>query len=154
MASSTASDGFHYPKGLYYQIDVSGGTPTLRKEGVIDPGAGVAVQMPSVDMDSKGNLGLTWMESSSSEYLSMWVGTVNTASKLVASVAAPGGGFFPVSFRIGDYSTTVVDLSNGRTFWSANEYIGNDGGSDIWRTHITSFTAKPVEDDRDLAELK
>jgi hypothetical protein len=140
MASSTASDGFVYPKGLYYQVDVSGGTPTLLKQGVIDPGAGVAVQMPSVDEDSQGNLGLTWMESSSSEYLSMWVGTLDTASKLAASVAAPGGGFFPYNFRIGDYSTTVLDPSDGRTFWSANEYIGDNGDSDIWRTHITSFT--------------
>lgn len=155
MASSVAPDGFVYPKGLYYQIDVRGGTPILLKEGKIDPGPGVAVQMPSVDQDSKGNLGLTWMESSSTEFLSMWVGTVNKAGKLAASVAAPGGGFFPVSFRIGDYSTTVLDRADHRTFWSANENIGNDGGSDIWRTHITSFTAKPVEEEDDhVAKLK
>jgi hypothetical protein len=154
MASSVALDGFVYPKGLYYEIDVRGDTPILLKEGKIDPGPGVAVQMPSVDHDSKGNLGLTWMESSSTEFLSMWVGTVNKAGKLAASVAAPGGGFFPVSFRIGDYSTTVLDRSNDRTFWSANEYIGNDGNSDIWRTHITSFTAKPEEEDDHVAELK
>jgi hypothetical protein len=141
MASSTAADGFVYPKGLYYQVDVSGGTPTLLKQGVIDPGAGVAVQMPSVDEDGRGNLSLTWMESSSSEYLSMWVGTIDHGGNLAASVAAPGGGFMPFSVRIGDYSTTVLDPSDGRTFWSANEYIGDDGNSDIWRTHITSFTA-------------
>ena len=141
MASSTASDGFVYPKGLYYQVDVSGGTPTLLKQGVVDPGPGVAVQMPSVDEDSRGNLGLTWMESSSHEYLSMWVGTVDNTGNLASSVAAPGGGFFPVSFRIGDYSTTVLDPSDGRTFWSANEYIGDDGDPNIWRTHLTSFTA-------------
>ena len=94
------------------------------------------------------------MESSSTEFLSMWVATVNTRGKLVASVAAPGGGFFPLNFRIGDYSTTVLDPSDGRTFWSANEYIGNDGGSDYWRTHITSFTAKPVEEDDHVAEQK
>jgi hypothetical protein len=142
MASSLAADGFVYPKGLIYQIDLSGGTPSLKKQVVIDPGPGVAVQMPSVDEDLNGNLGLTWMESSVSEYLSMWVGTVNPAGKLVASVAAPGGGFFSYFFRIGDYSTTVLDSSDGNTFWSANEYIGNNGTSDIWLTHITSFTAK------------
>jgi hypothetical protein len=141
IASSTAPDGFVYPKGLFFQVDVSGGTPALLKEGVIDPGAGVAVQMPSVDEDNKGNLGLTWMESSSGEYLSMWVGTIETAGKLTTSVAAPGRGFFYPSDRIGDYSTTVLDPSDGKTFWSANEYIGDDGATDIWRTHITSFTA-------------
>jgi hypothetical protein len=142
MASALAADGFVYPKGLIYQIDLSGGTPSLKKQVVIDPGRNVAVQMPSVDEDSNGNLGLTWMESSNSEFLSMWIGTVNIHGKLVASVAAPGGGPFPYNYRIGDYSTTVLDSSDGATFWSANEYIGNDGNSDIWLTHITSFTAK------------
>ncbi len=139
MASGTAADGFVYPKGLYYQIDVSSGTPALLQQGVIDPGAGVAVQMPSVDEDIHGNLGLTWMESSSSEFLSMWVGGVSANGNFGSSVAAPGGGFFPVSFRIGDYSSTVLDPTDGTTFWSANEYIGNDGDFNIWRTYIASF---------------
>jgi hypothetical protein len=143
MASSTATDGFVYPKGLLYQIDVSGDTPVLLNERLVDPGAGVAVQMPSVDEDSSGNLGLTWMESSSSEYLTMWVGTIDRAGKLVSAIGAAGGGFFFANSRIGDYSTTVLDQSDDRNdvFWSANEYIGDGGNIDLWRTHITSFTA-------------
>jgi hypothetical protein len=27
----------------------------------------------------------------------------------------------------------VLDPADGRTFWSANEYIGDDGNVDIWR---------------------
>lgn len=142
MASSTAADGFVYPKGLYYQVNVNGHTPRLIKEGVIDPGPGVAVQMPSVVEDQQGNLGLTWMESSDAEYLSMWVGNVYANGNFSAQQAAPGLGFFFFSFRIGDYSTIVVDPSDGKTFWSANEYIGSDGDSNIWRTHITSFRAR------------
>ena len=145
MASATASDGFVYPKGLYYQIDVNGNgvvKPRLIKQGVIDPGPGVAVQMPSVVEDQQGNLGLTWMESSSTEYLSMWVGNVYTNGNFSAQPAAPGGGFFYFSGRIGDYSTIVLDPSDGRTFWAANEYIGADGASDVWLTHITSFRAR------------
>ncbi len=143
MASSTENDGFAYPKGLYYQINVAGNSqPKLMKEGVIDPGPGVAVQMPSVDEDKNGNLGLTWMESSQTEYLSMWVGTIDTKGNLSSSAAAPGGGFFPYNFRIGDYSTTVIDPSDRTTFWSANEYIGNNGYTNIWKTHIASFKAK------------
>jgi hypothetical protein len=144
MASATASDGFVYPKGLYYQINVNGGTPKLLKQGVIDPGPGVAVQMPSVVEDQQGNLGVTWMESSSLEYLSMWVGNLYTNGTLSTQDAAPGLGFFYESSRIGDYSTAVLDPSDKRTFWAANEYIGGDGLSDIWRTHITSFSAKQV----------
>ena len=139
MAAGTAADNFKYPKGLVYQVDVSGGTPKLLKEILIDPGPAVAVQMPSVDENRRGTLGLTWMESSPTEYLSMWVATVDAAGNVAAEVAAPGGGIFFANNRIGDYSTTVLD-PDGRTFWSANEYIGNDGFSNIWRTHITSFT--------------
>ena len=140
MASALASDGFVYPKGLYYQINVSHKKMKL-KQVVIDPGPGVAVQMPSVDEDSQGNLGLTWIESSSTEYLSMWVGAQGKKINS-ATVAAPGGGFFTYSFRLGDYSTTVLDPSDGITFWAANEYIGSDGLNDIWLTHLASFTAK------------
>jgi hypothetical protein len=143
MASATATDGFVYPKGRIYQIDVSRGTPTLLAERLIGPGDGIAVQMPSVDVDSQGNLGLTWMESSKTEYLSMRVATLDRFGKLVATVAAPGGGFFFANSRIGDYSTTVRDLTDntGDVFWSANEYIGDGGDIDFWRTHITSFSA-------------
>ncbi len=145
MASATAADSFNYPKGLVYQINVNDDIPApeLLKEAVIDPGFGVAVQMPSVDEDKQGNLGLTWIESSKTEYLSMWVGSLYTNGRLASQTAANGGGFFFFNFRIGDYSTVVLD-SDGTTFWAANEYIGNNGLSDIWRTHITSFTAKTV----------
>jgi hypothetical protein len=139
MASATPSDGFVYPKTLIYDVDVSADPPTLHGEFVIDPGPGVATQMPTVDMDQWDNLGATWMESSNNEFLSMWVGTINTG-RIVSTVAAGGVGFFSVNFRIGDYSSTVLD-PDGERFWSANEYIGDAPNTDIWRTNITSFTA-------------
>ena len=98
MASSTAADGFVYAKGLYYQVNVNGNTPRLIKEGVIDPGPGVAVQMPSVVEDQQGNLGLTWMESSNAEYLSMWVGNVYTNGNFSAQQAASWPRFFLLQF--------------------------------------------------------
>jgi len=72
------------------------------------------------------------------------VGNLYTNGTLSTQPVAPGGGFFFVSSRIGDYSTAVLDPSDNRTFWAANEYIGADARSDIWRTHITSFSAKRV----------
>ena len=47
--------------------------------------------------------------------------------------------------RIGDYSTVVLD-PNGTTFWAANEYIGPDGATDIWRTYLASFSLPPAVD--------
>jgi hypothetical protein len=155
MASGTAADNFTYPKGLYYQINVNDDipAPALLKQGVIDPGPRVAVQMVSADEDKQGNLGLSWMESSRTEYLSMWVGALYTNGTLASQTAAPGGGFFYANSRIGDYSTTVLD-SDGLTFWSANEYIGNHGSTDIWLTHITSFTAKTVNGNQLTASVQ
>jgi protocatechuate 3,4-dioxygenase beta subunit len=144
MASATAADGFRYPKGLYYEVSVLGGMPSLQLQGVIDPGQGVAVQMPSVAIDAHGNLGFTWMEGSTNEYVSMWVGSLDTKGHFAAYDAAPGQGFFAENFRIGDYSSTVVDPTDGTTFWSANEYIGPNGSSDIWNTHIQSFSVPPA----------
>ena len=45
----------------------------------------------------------------------------------------------PESFREGDYGSAVYDPGTG-LFWGANEYIGSDGSTDIWRTKITSFS--------------
>jgi hypothetical protein len=139
MASGTPSDNFTYPKALIFDIDVTRGTPTLVNQFVVNPGTGVAAQMPSVDMDDDNKLGITWMESSATEFLSMWVATLDAGTgRLTSTVAAPGAGFFSANFRIGDYSTTVLD-PDGKTFWSANEYIGDAGTTDIWRTAIQSF---------------
>jgi hypothetical protein len=145
MASGTAADGFTYPKGLYYEVNVAGGTPTLVLQGVIDPGPGVSVQMPSVAIDNKGNLGFTWMEASSSEFVSMWVGSLDTSGHFSSFDAAPSSTFFSANFRIGDYSTVVVDPIDGTTFWAANEYAGPGAAStDIWNTQITSFSLPPA----------
>jgi hypothetical protein len=143
MASGTPSDNFTYPKALIFDIDVTSGTPTLVNQFVVDPGTGIAAQMPTVDMDGDNRLGLTWMESSATEFLSMWVATLDGGTgRLTSTVAAAGAGFFSVNFRIGDYSTTVLD-PDGKTFWSANEYIGDAGNTDIWRTAIQSFVVDP-----------
>lgn len=146
MSSGQAPDGFTYPKGLYYEVLIKGvPTPIMLRNGIIDAGPGVAEQMASVDEDSAGNLGFSWIESSSSEFVSMWVGSryvIDTNNATHASVAAPGLSFMVDGFRIGDYSTTVLDPSDSTLFWSANEYVGANGGSDIWNTHITGFRAK------------
>jgi hypothetical protein len=139
FSAGTPSDGFSYTKAHYYEVDVSSGTPTLVQQGVIDPGPGVATFFPAATIDTSGNLGLSWMESSSTEYVSFWIGAVNAAGALSATDAAPGGGSMPFSFRAGDYGSVVLD-PDGTTFWAANEYIGADGSSDIWRTKIASFT--------------
>jgi len=56
----------------WYQFDTTS-TPTLTQSGEIAPGAGIATFFPSIDINTAGALGMTYMESSSSEFVSMYV---------------------------------------------------------------------------------
>jgi hypothetical protein len=88
---------------------------------------------------------MTYMQSSVREYVSMYVATkpVGTPLGVMGNgvPAAAGLGLMTFSERTGDYSTVEVDPTDGTTFWAANEYIGADGSTDLWRTHIASFQA-------------
>ena len=149
---SEPDDNYSTARVRWVQIDVSSGTPTLIQEGSVHPGPGVSTYFGTIAQDKNGDLGLTWMESSLSEYVSMYIAgqqagsTPGTLSPGFA--AAPGQAFMPESSREGDYSSVAVDPSDGLTFWAANEYTGSDPNNDIWATHIASFNLlPPVVDD-------
>ena len=57
----------------WLQFNTSGSSPVVVQQGVIHPGTGISTYMPSVAVDANGDLGLTYMESSASEYVSMYV---------------------------------------------------------------------------------
>jgi hypothetical protein len=123
--------------GRWYDINAS--TKALIQSGNAPAGvSGASTFMPSVDINTAGSIGMTFDESASSENWSMYVteriasdpsGTMETAVKVANGVSAT------TDSRVGDYSGTTVDPSDGLTFWSANEYQGND----FWDTHIASF---------------
>jgi hypothetical protein len=138
-------DNFARSRVRWYQFDTAGGTPALIQQGSIQPGPGVSTYQGSIAQDATGNLGMTYMQSSAREYVSMYVATkpVGTPLGVMGNgvAAAPGRGPMAYSDRTGDYSTVEVDPTDGTTFWAANEYIGADGGTDLWKTHIASFQA-------------
>jgi hypothetical protein len=138
-------DNFATSRVRWYQFDTTGPTPTLIQQGSIHPGPGISAFMGSIAQNTAGDLGMTYMQSSAREYVSMYVATkpVGTPLGVMGNgvPAAPGLGLMPVSDRTGDYSSVEVDPTDGTTFWAANEYIGADGGTNLWRTHIASFQA-------------
>jgi hypothetical protein len=125
----------------WYQISTSG-TPSLTQFGEINPGSGIATYFPSIDIDTNNDIGMTYIESSSSEFVSMYVtgrtpsdpsGTMETGVRAMAGTTNYTGS------RMGDYSGTGVDPVTGTTFWSENEFI-NNGSAGNWATAIASFT--------------
>jgi hypothetical protein len=136
-------------KARWYDFNTTGATdPTvavpLYQSGEINPGAGVFTYFPSAAIDPAGDIGMTYMESSASELLTMYVtGKGLSESAMEAGVPvindSPDDGPDGSPHRAGDYSGTVVDINSAgaatNSFWSANEYAS--GGN--WATALESF---------------
>src|SRR5262249_3466698 len=116
----------------------------LSGSGEINPGAGVYTYFPSAAIDPAGDIGMTYLQSSATEYLSMYAsGKQLSEPAMEAGVVIAGGnsadtGPDGAPHRAGDYSGTAVDVNaagapvNG--FWSANEYANNG----VWGTALVT----------------
>jgi streptogramin lyase len=127
-------------KAAWYEFSVAGPTPTLVQEGRVGA-AGVDTYFPSIDINTANTLGMTYIQSSTTEYMSDYVTGWTTADPTgqmetgVEPAALTGTNHYSIP-RCGDYSGTSVDPSNGTTFWSANEFKGDS----TWNTGFASYT--------------
>jgi hypothetical protein len=143
VAAHTVADtsgGFN--RVHWYDFDLTNpATPTLIQQGEINPGANIDVLMPCMAINPSGTIGLQYMETSGSEFVSMYfTGRASTdapGTMQTPVLAKAGVGNLNPSDRIGDYSFTSVDPVDG-TFWGVNEYGGNTGNPN-WRTWIEHF---------------
>jgi autotransporter-associated beta strand protein len=126
----------------WYQFSTANNSPNPSQSGDINPGSGIATYFPSIEIDSNGDLGMTYMESSSTEYVSMYV-TGRTSSDptgtMEAGALVAAGSTTYVGGRAGDYSGITVDPSNGGVFWAANEYVPASQGG-LWGTALAEFS--------------
>ncbi len=68
------SDGdAHAAWYLFEAEDSASATPTLIQEGRLDPGDGISTYYPSVAITAGGTIGMTYMQSSPSQFASMYV---------------------------------------------------------------------------------
>src|SRR5262249_5505458 len=137
-------------KARWYEFDTSG-TPSLVQQGTIDPGPTVYTYKASIAINDNGDLGVTYLESSPTEFVSMYVtgqtnldpaGTMQPPTLVQAGVDLFGSGGFG---RLGDYSMVNVDPPDG-TFLAANEYalpLGSTFPSFNWGTYIAQFHITP-----------
>jgi uncharacterized repeat protein (TIGR01451 family) len=134
----------------WYKIDVSSGTPTLADQGRVSAGNNTYVTYPVIDINSSGQIGMTYIRSgtdSATDFMSMWVtGRLpgDSAGTMEASVLVPAGtgqtnyhDFSPTG-RAGDLSGINVDPLDG-SFWAANEFANTETGAN-WGTAIANFT--------------
>lgn len=137
----------------WYEIDVSGTTPVLKQQGDVSGGDNTYVYYPAIDINSSGDIGMTFMQSGTdtpTDYMSMWVtgrastdaaGTMETPVLAQAGVAnytdQNSGG--P---QAGDFSGISTDADG--SFFAASEYA-TSRASGNWGTEIAHFSvAAPV----------
>jgi hypothetical protein len=119
----------------------SGGT--ILFEGDFGAGTDKFFWMPSVAVNSSGDLAVTFQQSGKTAFL----GTAYTGKKASASSLEP---FKNLQIgkcnlinndgadrnRTGDYSGMAVDPSDNKTFWGSAEYSTNMNGKCVWSTKI------------------
>ncbi len=135
----------------WFEIKTNG--PTLRQHGAIDGGPGEFTFMPSISVDASGNAAMTYSQSSGIRYPEMRY-TARAAGDALGSMRDPVVAKTSVGFqddtnpaaereRWGDYSSTVVDPSDG-SFWISNEYVkvaasgaGNNARWGTWHVNLS-----------------
>jgi hypothetical protein len=144
VAAQNVSDGSE-TQARWYTVDLTDpSNPSLLDTGNVNAGAGVATYMPAIDIAADGSLGLSYLESSASEYMSMYVtgrqardqaGTMEGPVLVQAGLANYGGG------RAGDMSGIGIDPTDG-SFWAANEYASASGD---WGTAVAHFSMSSAQ---------
>jgi hypothetical protein len=130
----------------WYVLNTNGPAPALIQEGDLDPGNGtIDTYMPAIAMAPDGSLGMTYIQSSATEMMSMYV-TGQTPADPPGTMApgfdAKAGEQFYQGTRVGDFSGITVDPANPSIFWAANEYSISSTDITIpnWGTWIASFS--------------
>jgi hypothetical protein len=137
----------------WYEFGTSGASPTLTQQGTINPGVGIHTYYPSIEIAPNGDIGMTFMQSSSSQFMSMYVtgqNSANSSGEMRTPVLARAGqrtykafdcaigSFFVDDCRAGDYSGISIDPNFSNMFCAANEYASSKS-SNNWGTWIACF---------------
>ncbi|MDQ6765670.1 MAG: dockerin type I domain-containing protein, partial [Verrucomicrobiota bacterium] len=131
----------------WYQFNTTGNTipATPVQSGTFNNNAdGLWRMMPSIAVDSQGNMAIGYTESSAAtEPTIAYAGRLRNdpAGTLGQgeAIMIPGGGHqTSTSGRWGDYSYMSIDPADNATFWHTNEYYSSTSGAG-WNTRIGKF---------------
>ncbi len=143
VASQAISTSATEDDARWYAIDVSSGTPTIKDQGNVSAGNNTYIVYPGVDINSSGDIGMTYIQSGTGtgQFMSMYITGRNAgdpAGTMQAPVLVQAGTSNDADTREGDLSGINVD-SDG-TFWAANEWAA---ALNSWGTAIAHFTVIP-----------
>jgi hypothetical protein len=146
---------------FWYQLDPVAmevtGDP-IAQSGVLDGGAGVHHYYPSITANASDDVCIAFTRSDATRFAeAVYTGrlgtdppsTVRQITVLKAGLDHYRKTFGTSRVRWGDYSTTVVDPSDDRTFWTIQEYAASSTGpnpnDDQWGTWWSKVVpGKPV----------
>ena len=127
----------------WYEIQNPSGTPSVTQQGTWAPDSNYR-WMPSIAMDSAGDLAVGYSVSSSSVYPSIAyaghvpgldsAGALETETTVVSGTGSQINGLT----RWGDYSAMQVDPVDDCTFWYTQEYLKTTDYFN-WNTRIANF---------------
>jgi hypothetical protein len=151
----------------WYEINVSGATPSLVQSGRVFDNAAVNPRFyyyPTVTVNGQGHAAMAFSGSSAAEFIGAYTcgrlgsDPLNTMGAVTQIKA--GDGPYTVTFsgtrnRWGDYSYTSLDPTDDMTLWTIQEYakaagtpIGSKSQTGRWGTRIASLSAPaPTLDD-------
>ena len=150
VASHSVSVSSTEDDAQWYSVNVSGTTPALASQGRVSGGNKTYVTYPSIDVNSTGQFGMSYMKSgndTTSDFLSSFVtgrnpgdaaGTMQTPVVVPAGTGLANYKDFTSGGRAGDLSGINVDPVDG-SFWTANEFANTEATAN-WGTVIANFT--------------
>ncbi len=127
----------------WYELNIGGGTPSVRQQGTYAPADGQHRWMGSIAMDKNGNIAVGYSIGSAAMKPSIrFAGResgdpLNTLSNETDLYGGTGSQLASLS-RWGDYSTMSIDPVDDCTFWYTTEYLKVDGTFN-WSTRVASF---------------
>ena len=158
-ANTSAVDDSFVAKAHWYEFKTDASNPMsiplVLQTGVIDPGPGVSTFFPAIDINKAGDIGLTYMESSTERiYLDVRDGADQgrPGEHDEARPCWPRPASHPTSrstafllhpYRQGDFAGMGVDPAND-SFWAANEYATATQPLANYGTWIQQFTLEPT----------
>ena len=131
----------------WYQFNVTGGVipaAPAQQQTWNNGGDGLWRFMPSISVDSLGNMAIAYSVSSATtepaiRYAGRLAGdAANSLAQGEAEMTAGGGHQTSTSGRWGDYSALAIDPADNLTFWHTHEYYSATSNA-AWNTRIGSF---------------